>query len=70
MVLAAMLLSPGKEEVEQYVLPGQQRLCPLQVQQSQGERECIMILTQPKQVKIENRFSYCEIMSLNLIIST
>ena len=70
MVLAAMLLSPGREEVEQNVLPGQQRLCPLQVQQSQGERECMMILTQPKQVEIKNPFSYCEVISLNLMIST
>ena len=35
----------GREEVEQDVLPGQQRLGPLQVQHSQGEVEYEMIFT-------------------------
>ena len=38
--------------MEEDVLTGQQQLCPLQVQYSQGVVECVMIVTQPEQVKL------------------
>ena len=38
--------------MEEDVLTGQHRLCPLQVQNSQGVVECGIIVTQPEQVKL------------------